>query len=232
MKRITYSIAAVICIVLVCSFQAGHRFALFVLGDSISLQYGTHLERILGSEVQIQRKGSQENAMKNLDVPVDANGGDSRMVLSYLASRKNDVSFKPDLMLLNCGMHDIKRNPATNAIAVDTAEYRSNLEAIYTLLAEKQIPVIWVTTTGLIDSIHAAKSKAFNRYEKDVTVYNRIADDVCKKRRIPEIDLFNFTWKQGDDRYADHAHFIPRVQVLQAQLIADYVKEWRKQNNK
>lgn len=209
------------------AFQAAPR-KLFVLGDSISLQYGVYLEKYLKGEYIIERKGSVENAMKNLDVPIDANGGDSHMVLDYLQTRANDSSFHPDLMLLNCGLHDIKRNPKTNQIAVDSASYRHNLEVIYTFIQHKKIPVIWVRTTEVVDSIHAEKSKAFNRYAKDLNAYNQIADEVCKKFSVSEIDLYSFTRKQGADRYADHVHYIPRVVEAQARFIVDYIRKYKK----
>jgi lysophospholipase L1-like esterase len=214
------------------AFSFKKKRTLFILGDSISLQYGTHLEQELAGSFTIQRKGSQESAMRNLDVPIDANGGDSRMVLSYLKTRVNDAGFKPDLMLLNCGLHDIKRNPSTQKIAVDSNEYRRNLDSVFQLLAAKKIPVIWVRTTEVIDSIHAEKSKAFNRYAKDVDQYNLIADEVCKQYGIAEIDLYTFTKKQGDDRFADHVHYIPRVIKEQALYIKGYVEGWKKNQKK
>lgn len=232
LKRDLYLITAMACMLCFCSWYMKRQFTLFILGDSISLQYGSYLEKQLGAAVQVQRKGSQETAMRNLDVPIDANGGDSRMVLSYLRTREKDEAFKPDLLLLNCGLHDIKRNPTTGKIAVDTAEYRSNLNAIYALLAGKKRPVIWVRTTEVIDSVHAAKSKAFSRFSRDVNVYNAIADDVCGKYQIPAIDLYSFTLTLGDDRFADHVHYIPRVVQRQAGYIAEYLQQWRKEHKK
>lgn len=215
-------------IISLSAFQDGKPLKLFILGDSISLQYGVYLEKYLKGIYTIDRKGSQEKALQNLDLPIDANGGNSKMVLDYLLTREKDPNFQPDVLLLNCGMHDIKRNPTTKEIAIDSASYRQNLEAIYTLLSKKKIPVIWVRSTGVIDAIHAAKSKAFDRYEKDVDQYNVVADQVFKKHKVPIIDLYGFTTKLGDDRYADHAHFIPRVIDAQAVYIADFLKKFKK----
>lgn len=232
MKKITAYLLGMCCIVILFAFQVNRRFVLFILGDSISLQYGSYIQKAWADSVEIQRKGSQENALKNLDVPVDANGGDSRMVLSYLQTRKEDAFFQPDLLLLNCGLHDVKRNPATGVIAVDSVEYRANLNAIFALLQAKKIPVVWVRITEVIDSIHAQKSKAFNRYIKDVNQYNNIADAVCKKYKVDEIDLFSFTKGLGSDRFADHVHYIPRVIQAQGMYIMDYLRQWRKQHYK
>jgi len=217
----------VVFLVMIMGFRAETPLKLFLLGDSISLQYGVYLEKYLKGEWIIDRKGSQEKALKNLDEPIDANGGNSKMVLDYLRTREKDPNFKPDLMVLNCGMHDIKRNPQTKEIAIDAINYRKNLEEIYLLLSHKKIPLIWVRSTGVIDSLHAAKSKAFDRYEKDVDEYNAIADQVFKKHKVPVIDLYTFTKKQGDDRFADHAHFIPRVIDAQAKYIANFLSRFK-----
>jgi hypothetical protein len=224
MKNRIIPAALLLIIVILASFRPPQPQKVFLLGDSISLQYGVYLEKYFKGEYIIECKGSTENAMKNLDVPVDANGGDSRMVLAYLKTKASDPSFKPDLMLLNCGLHDIKRIPLTHQIAVDTVEYRNNLEAIYKLISGKKIPLIWIRTTEVVDSIHAEKSKAFDRYAKDLDQYNRIADEVFIRHNIPEIDLYNFTKLQGKDRYADHVHYIPTVVNAQAAYIAGFVK--------
>ncbi|RZM28198.1 MAG: SGNH/GDSL hydrolase family protein [Pedobacter sp.] len=213
------------------AFRIDQPLKLFVLGDSISLQYGVYLEKYLKGLFTIDRKGSQEKALQNLDVPIDANGGDSKMVLDYLRTRENDPKFQPDVLLLNCGMHDVKRHPISKEIAIDSATYRQNLENIYQLLSKKGIPTIWVRTTGVIDSLHAAKSKAFDRYQKDVDDYNVIADQVFTRHKVPIIDLYNFTKEFGDGRYADHAHFTPKVIDAQAIFIADYLKNWKSRHH-
>lgn len=209
------------------SFKEEKPLKLFLLGDSISLQYGSYLEKHLHGTWIIQRKGSQEKALQNLDLPIDANGGDSKMVLDYLRTRENDSNFNPDLLLLNCGLHDIKRNPKTQRIAIDSASYRQNLEAIYQILSIKKIPLIWVRSTEVIDSIHAAKSKAFDRYAKDLEQYNAIADEVFKLHKVKIIDLYSFTKEQGNERFADHVHYLPKVIDAQAVYLAKIIDEWK-----
>lgn len=227
MKKTRFFALFTVLFIAISAFKINRPMKLFILGDSISLQYGVYLEKYLKGIFTIDRKGSQEKALQNLDVPIDANGGDSKMVLTYLRTRENDPNFQPDVLLLNCGMHDVKRHPVSKYIAIDSASYRQNLEAIYQLLSKKRIPIIWVRTTGVIDSLHAAKSKAFDRYQKDVDEYNAIADQVFNQHKVPIIDLYSFTKGLGDDRYADHAHFTPKVIDAQAVLIADYLKNWK-----
>ena len=59
----------------------------YVIGDSISIQYGPHLQAYLKGTMGYARKEGEEKALLNLDCPQGANGGDSSMVLSFLKAR-------------------------------------------------------------------------------------------------------------------------------------------------
>lgn len=50
-------------------------------------------------------------------VPDGPNGGDSQMVLAYLKSRLADRTFEPDVIMLNCGLHDIKKGSKNSAMS-------------------------------------------------------------------------------------------------------------------
>lgn len=197
---------------------------LYVIGDSISMQYGPFLEKYVQGFWQYDRKSDDGQAAKNLDVPVGANGGDSRMVLEFLKLKTADKTFQPDFLLLNCGLHDIKRLPETNAIQVDSVSYRKNLEAIYQLLKKKNIRLIWMRTTAVEDERHNTRSKAFKRYARDLDAYNAIADAVMQKHRIPVIDLYTFTKNLGSDHFIDHVHYDESARSLQAAFIAGFLQ--------
>ncbi len=196
---------------------------LYVIGDSISMQYGPYLEKYTRGTWQYARKGDKEQAAKNLDIPTGANGGDSRMVLNFLQKILQDQTFQPDLMLLNCGLHDIKRDAGTNTIQVDSASYRSNLNAILDLLKNRDIRVVWMRTTPVDDERHNSRSKAFKRYARDLTAYNAIADEVMNQNEVPIIDLYTFTKNLGDDHYVDHVHFDEATRAAHAAYIAGYL---------
>ena len=55
-----------------------------LIGDSISLDYGTCLPAFLNKEIIVYDKPGKEEAYKDLDTPLGGNGGDSSMVLQYL----------------------------------------------------------------------------------------------------------------------------------------------------
>ena len=203
---------------------------LFLIGDSISIQYGPYLEKYLEGTVIYERKQDDGQADKNLDVPTGANGGDSRMVLAYLRIKMKNPDFKPDYMVLNCGLHDIKRDVETGHLQVGSDEYRENLEAIIMLLEEKNIRIIWIRTTPVVDSIHNTKSRSFHRYAADLEIYNQIADEVFSQNNIPVIDLFGFTRQLGEDQFIDHVHYSDKARDLQAAFIAGFLQSLIKKN--
>jgi len=204
--------------------------SIFLIGDSISIQYGPYLQRYLSGTIEYARKNDDGEAQKNLDVPVGANGGDSRMVLAYLKKKIKEPGFQPDYLVLNCGLHDIKHNPQTGIIQVSETEYRSNLLAIIELVKKKNIDIIWIRTTPVVDSIHNSKSKTIRRYATDVATYNRIADEVFSINQIPIIDLFDFTQKLGTDEFIDHVHYNEKTRALQAAYLAGYLQSYVKRS--
>ncbi len=200
--------------------------SIFLIGDSISIQYGPHLEEYLAGSVIFDRKRDDGQAEKNLDVPVGANGGDSRMVLAYLQKKTQDTAFHPDYLVLNCGLHDIKHDPQTGVVQVTEKEYRENLLSIVELLKSKNIALIWIRTTPVVDSIHNTRSKSIRRYAADVATYNAIADLICERNNIPTIDLFRFTEKLGIEQFIDHVHYNEHTRMLQAAFLAGSIQSY------
>jgi lysophospholipase L1-like esterase len=200
---------------------------LFIIGDSISCHYGVFLEEYLAEHYKCFFKGKLKDAFKNLDVPRGANGGDSNMVLQYLTDVLNIENFKCDLILLNCGLHDIKFDEKKNQYQISLEDYESNLKKIIELIKSHGIDVVWVRTTKVIDEIHnSPENKKLNkiiRRNSDVLNYNKVADSIMYKNNIKSIDLYTFTEKFGVEAYCDHVHFYPHVRKLQAEFIAGYI---------
>jgi len=199
---------------------------LYVIGDSISIHYGPHLEQYLAGHYRYARRSQQGDAdyNLNLDVPVGTNNGDSRMVLEYLTQLQAGGQFHPDILLINAGLHDIKTDPQTGQRQISAADYRTNLQAIATLAKKLAGHVVWLTTTPVDDAIHNAAS-GFHRFAKDVDACNTAAHEVMPAAGIPLLDLFAFTNSlglSGKDLYADHVHFPEPVRQLQAAYIAGW----------
>ena len=83
------------------------RRDVFIIGDSISIHYGPYLKKYISNNYNYDRKRGLEVALKDLDNPVGANAGDSRMVLQYL-KEEQEKETKYDVLLINCGDHDIR----------------------------------------------------------------------------------------------------------------------------
>jgi len=209
------------------SFNQSHIKKLLVIGDSISLGYGPDLKSMLVNEFEYTTKNANADA-GNLDFPTGPNGGDSRMVLAYLRTLKGDKNFHADLLLLNCGLHDVKTDRKTNKIVIDSEHYANNLDSIFRLLRKMKLPIIWVRTTPVNDSIHNSKNVGFYRYNKDVLRYNEIADSICRRHKVLVVDLYSFTDQFPVSAYADHVHYKPEFAKLQAAYIAGYIDNYNK----
>jgi len=197
---------------------------IFVLGDSISIHYGPSLKNMLEGTFEYDRKGGEELALKDLNNPMGANGGDSGMVLDFLTEQNRDGLMNYDILLLNCGLHDIKTGPETGKHQVDIEKYKQNLKDVLAMMKKAGITVIWVRTTPVDDEIHNSKMKQFRRYSRDLEKYNAAADIIMNESGIAGIDLYSFTKALGSDVFCDHVHFKEEIRTLQAAFIAGYLQ--------
>ncbi|MBM3278109.1 MAG: SGNH/GDSL hydrolase family protein [Candidatus Handelsmanbacteria bacterium] len=199
----------------------------YVIGDSISIQYGPYLEKALRGWMEYGRKEGEEEALLNLDRPQGANGGDSAMVLDFLQAKERAGGIAADLLLLNCGLHDIKTHPATGEKQVPLARYRENLETIVALAARLGPALVWMRTTPCDERVHNSRPDiAFHRFAADCAAYNRAADQAMAAHGVPIIDLHTFTANLGGDLYCDHVHFHEQVRSQQAAYLAGWLAAW------
>lgn len=186
---------------------------LFVLGDSISIYYGPYLEKYLNGFMEYDRKGKGADP-GDLNLGSLQNGGDSSNVLEYV---KENADTQFDVMLLNCGLHDIK---TVEGRQVGEEQYKENLTATIKILQNRGKQIVWVSTTPVDDDRHQRCCSAFSRFNKDVIRYNEIATEIMNENSIPIIDLYNFTCNLDMDLFKDHVHFLDPVCALQAAHIA------------
>ena len=200
----------------------------YVIGDSISIQYGPYLERALQGSMAYGRKEGDEEAQLNLDNPQGANGGDSGMVLAFLQAKAQAGGIDADLLLVNCGLHDIKTDPATGQKQVLIEQYQANLRAIVDLVAGMQPTLVWVRTTPCDENVHNYPGMSFHRFAADAAAYNQAADAIMTAAGVALIDLHTFTLALGPDLYCDHVHFHEQVRAQQAAFIAGWLAGWTK----
>ncbi len=189
--------------------------SIFIIGDSISIQYGPYLRDYLDGFMHYDRLAGDPG---NLDDPEGANAGDSRRVL-HLLDQLSDID--ADWLLLNCGLHDLRTDPDTGAKQVPLDEYRRNLRAIIDRVDGMRPRLVWLRTTPVDEAIHNARQRGFQRFAADVDAYNAAADDVMQG--VPTIDLYTITANLGPDLYLDHVHFQDAVRRQQAAFIAGWL---------
>ncbi len=190
---------------------------LFVIGDSISMHYGPFLKHYLEGSALVARKGDFEKATN-----MDPNGRDSEVVLDYLRKLIDARNFQADILLVNCGLHDIKRELSGGNYQVPPDQYRRNLTRLVQDFPQFAGKMVWVNTTPVDDALHQARNAEFKRYNADVLYYNSIAQEVLQPVGIETIDLNTFTSLLGapEQLYEDHVHFREAVRMLQGAYIA------------
>ncbi|MCR6720077.1 MAG: SGNH/GDSL hydrolase family protein [Chitinophagaceae bacterium] len=134
LKRITSLVLVLSALFAVLQSWQQKKPHVFLVGDSISIHYGPYLKKYTAEFAQLQQK--ELETIQGKEFP--RNGGDSRRVLNYLTYKLNEPGFKPDYLLLNCGLHDIGRDTITRELQVPLAEYEVNLEKIFKLVSDKK----------------------------------------------------------------------------------------------
>jgi lysophospholipase L1-like esterase len=182
-----------------------------LIGDSIRMGYQAMVIEQLAGSAEI--------------LSPEQNGGDSRRVLAHVDEWV--TSLRPDIVHLNCGLHDLKREFATpEGTQVPLAEYRQNLEAIFRRITEDTGAVlIWAATTPVNEERHHAV-KGFDRFEADVHAFNAAALEIARQFSRPVDDLYAAVMQAGRDELlgGDGVHFTPQGYRLLGTAVADFLR--------
>jgi len=197
---------------------------MFVLGDSVSIHYRPYLVQYLrgAASCELNRK-EMEIARIDLDNPMGVNAGDSSLLLRKVRELAAGVLPECDILVLNCGLHDVKRDRKTGRIQVGLERYVENLSSVIEESVRAGGLVVWVNTTPVDDGVHNSRS-LFDRFNKDVIEYNEAAAAIMRMKNVPVVDLHGFCVNLSGDRYCDHVHFTEEVRALQAAFIAGAVR--------
>ncbi len=181
-----------------------------LVGDSIRLGYAPLVaKRLEGKAVVVS--------------PAD-NGGDSGNVLKHLDEWV--VREKPDIVHLNCGLHDLKLAKQTKQHQVEPDQYEANLKQIVARVRkETTAALVFASTTPINDERHAKRGGNFDRTEADVQRYNDAAVKVMKEAGVPVHDLHWVIDQGGPDKLllADGTHYTPAGYERLADAVADCV---------
>ena len=182
-----------------------------LIGDSIRMGYQDHAARELADQVEIW-------------VP-EQNGGDSRNVLAHLDEWV--LSRKPDLVHVNCGLHDLKRAFGEGQ-NVPLEEYGQNVRQILARIQNELVGiVVWTQTTPVDEKLHH-QHKGFDRFEADVDAYNEVARSVAVDLGVPIDDLFAVVEREGKARLLipDGVHFTEEGSQALGRAVAACVREY------
>ena len=179
-----------------------------LIGDSIRMGYQAHVISQLAGRAEVWAP--------------EENGGDSRNVLVHLDQWV--LVRQPDLVHVNCGLHDLKRAfGAESEVPLD--EYERNVRQILQKLQrELNGAVVWATTTPVDENWHH-RNKGFDRLEADVEAYNVAARAVAEDIGVPIDDLFAIVQQEGKARLLtqDGVHFTEEGSQLLGRTVAECV---------
>ncbi len=181
-----------------------------LIGDSIRMGY---------QQVVVDRLAGEAEVLYP-----QQNGGNSRNVLEHLDEWV--LALRPDVVHLNCGLHDLKKDFGSDQAAVPLDDYQANLEAILARIrGETHACLIWAATTPVNEDWHH-RNKGFDRFEADVVAYNRVAAEICQRLGVPIDDLYQVVMGAGRDRLLlpDGVHFNADGYALLGETVAEAVR--------
>jgi isoamyl acetate esterase len=189
----------------------------FLIGDSIMLGYKPFVAEKLQGTADVSFPGvngrTSENVLANLEewIPAEI----------------------PDIVHINCGLHDILRRTGEAGEALSFAgtqvsieKYEENLRYIFKRLGDKKVPlVIWATSTPVIDELQ--KNEKVLLAMHDVFEYNRISVRIALEAGLPINDLFNYVLLSGREKMIsrDGKHFTPEGYDMLAVKVAGAIRE-------
>ncbi len=182
-----------------------------LLGDSIRIGYAPLVAKKLDGIAVVIHPGMENCA----DTPTTLKGLDK-----WLGDRPIQV------IHLNCGLHDLKFDKATQKHQVPVEMYQENLKAIVTRLKKVTPNVLFANTTPIIDDRHAARKAAFDRTEADVVKFNIAATATMRELDIPVNDLHRIVYDGDVTKMLgkDGTHYTPEGYDRLADAVADSIR--------
>ncbi len=180
-----------------------------LIGDSIRIGYQDGVCRRLASRAQVYGPSS--------------NGGTSRNILDHMDEWLG--TNKPDVIYINCGLHDLRREFGSEVSAVPLNEYAENVRSILQRLRKQTGAAVACALTTPVNQEWHHKNKPFDRFEADVTAYNLAAAGAANEAGVPVNDLFTVVMKNGRDELLqpDGVHFKPAGYEIIAEQVSGFI---------
>jgi lysophospholipase L1-like esterase len=182
-----------------------------LIGDSIRMGYQATVKEALAGEAEVW--GPEQN------------GGNTRNVLAHL--HEWALERGPDVVHVNAGLHDLRRDFGAEEAAVPLAEYADNVRHILEVVKTRtEAAVLWALTTPVNEARHH-EVKDFDRLEADVSAYNEAAREAAEGLQVPLNDLWTVVEAAGRDALllADGVHYTAEGYALLGRAVAGFVRE-------
>ena len=142
---------------------------------------------LIGDSIRMGYQATVRERLASVDIwSPEANGGDSANVLAHLDEWV--AAHSPQVVHLNCGLHDIKKPFDSGRAQVGLDEYRRHLREIFDRILSTGARLVWASTTPVDEDLHH-RNKGFDRFTADVDAYNSVALDLATAEDVPVNDL-------------------------------------------
>ncbi len=182
---------------------------LTLIGDSIRMGYQHTVYNLLSENYEIWQ-------------PTE-NGGNSRNIVAHLDDWM--INKPADIIHINCGLHDLRKEYGSDIPAISLEEYEENLRTIFSRVnAETDAKIIWVSTTPVNQQWHH-ETKGFDRFEADVNKYNEVATKIATEMNIPINDLNAVVVANDRDKMLlpDGVHFTHEGYDILGKAVAEFI---------
>ena len=178
---------------------------------------------LIGDSIRVGYQATVRERLARADIwSPEANGGDSANVLAHLDEWVTDHS--PQVVHLNCGLHDIKKPFDGGRAQVGLDEYRRHVGEIFARILDTDTRLVWATTTPVDEDLHH-RNKGFDRFTTDVDAYNSVALELAAALEVAVNDLHAVIDGAGRTRLLreDGVHFTDEGSHLLGEAVAEFV---------
>lgn len=136
---------------------------------------------------------------------------------------------KPDVLHLNCGLHDIKTISArSRELVVPLDFYSRNLDLLFGELrfVLPATRLIFATTTPVVESVTARAGRAFHRTNADIEAANEAARAIATRHDVQINDLWKLVRERGPETMInpDGVHYDETNSRILGQAVAREIR--------
>ena len=181
-----------------------------LIGDSIRMSYQLEVCTALAGTTKVF-------------APVE-NCRHSTNVRECIAEWMND--FRPDIVHINAGLHDLIRNRETRGYQFPVDVYARNIEAAVDVMRDAKVSVLWALTSPVNDAWNLKTHGYQMRSDADVKLYNDAASDVMKRLGVPVNDVYAVVLREGMEKMhtPDGVHFNEAGQKILGAAVSQKIK--------